>query len=1362
MEEENIDLKAFGFEEELEAESEPKAAEPKPKTKNYTSVKRAEIFKGYNQLVESKDIVPVPQFEEYEPEHNSNFGCITYNFEYLNNPDYPFYAKQIVDTFKELIDNKEFAVKKISINLRYDVDDALKNRKFDVEAIAKDEFLQNYSENSGYEKRTSSQSKDMVSLGTLYTKASGTMNAEHNKKTWENIYSKITAADMYDDTSGIWEKGGSRMDRLNFVVITYKNSGESQGKGFKETTTRTKKIFIINRDIHKELSLKHGVTIHPNSLTDISQKKGSTICGQVCLAYYFRAYGFNIKEYLENINNPDYVPKINQTFNDSDVENKGVPSNNMSSWRESGKEMAYNNALTCVTKLIDHHGAMDLEDFNKVTNLFPVFTIRIFKIIESNRTLVFECGKSDYPRYINLLLHESHYYVIRSLKSFMNNEFSSNLFFCNTCITTFKNITAKINHKCGANCQKCGYEYISEEDKTIHNTTILAHEANRCIKCNFAYEKHGCLQKHTCNKWKCWGCLGICSFEHSANHICGEKLCLKCYTYYDPKNHHLCYVNTSEMPKIPDVVGKTRQPMYAFDFEATSTKVRDIDPVSVIPKSTSSFAAKYYVKKLDNIMREYKLTLKKASKQIIKYFNGYGWNTSLTELSEYSVYEKFKTLDNAINLQQCEVFENFIINAIDLEDMIDEEWAINAQKKFINLKNKFNDLNEIIFNNVTLICVKKLYTHERMTFNSLKDFADWFLLIKKHSIFFAHNGGRYDNYILKQYLIHERLIIPKKIITAGKRIITMIVQECEFNDSMNHINKSLSATGETFNLKEQKGSFPYSFYTINTIDYVGDIPDIKYFERAKLKSEKQIEFDLWYNTWIDLNKNGVLYDIKKECEKYCMMDVDILCTCLEKYRDSCIELNQLDPLVSITIASYAMRVYRTSHLPPKTIGMLDREMYDFVDKSFIGGRTECRQMYRVWTPEDIANGIYGVYVDIVSMYPTVQMYDLLPYGEAVWIDSTILKRLNKALMCHKWLSSLKRDSKVAIVKCTVKCPDNLEHAVLLQKRDHKLIASLDITEGYFTSAELSVAVEKGYIINSIENALVSKAAVGKLFNSYIAKYIKIKNKHSPNGSEPNKGLREIAKMMLNSLWGKFAQKEDCGETKYFNKTNGIEWDKLINRYNLDEVTHINVSEATEDYIYVSITEAKSKHLKLNSTNLMLAAFVTANARLRLFKWLDILGDRVIYHDTDSIVYEYNKNLVNIPTGHALGEWEEECNRMSLWTALAAKTYAFKGLKPNTEKSIEVIKSKGFSTGFTIDQYCNYVKDFFNYLEDKRNPKAKELVQTGIIFKRGTCITIEKYVKKLAASMHKAAVISCSRTVPFGHKDEHLALFEREH
>lgn len=36
-----------------------------------------------------------------------------------------------------------------------------------------------------------------------------------------------------------------------------------------------------------------------------------------------------------------------------------------------------------------------------------------------------------------------------------------------------------------------------------------------------------------------------------------------------------------------------------------------------------------------------------------------------------------------------------------------------------------------------------------------------------------------------------------------------------------------------------------------------------------------------------------------------------------------------------------------------------------------------------------------------------------------------------------------------------------------------------------------------------------------------------------------------------------------------------------------------------------------------------AAFVTACGRLRLWDMLNKLDDRVLYHDTDSIIYEFN-------------------------------------------------------------------------------------------------------------------------------------------
>ncbi|GBN97164.1 hypothetical protein AVEN_10442-1 [Araneus ventricosus] len=41
------------------------------------------------------------------------------------------------------------------------------------------------------------------------------------------------------------------------------------------------------------------------------------------------------------------------------------------------------------------------------------------------------------------------------------------------------------------------------------------------------------------------------------------------------------------------------------------------------------------------------------------------------------------------------------------------------------------------------------------------------------------------------------------------------------------------------------------------------------------------------------------------------------------------------------------------------------------------------------------------------------------------------------------------------------------------------------------------------------------------------------------------------------------------------------------------------------------------------TNIFLAAFTTAWARLKLYSEMDKLGDAVLYHDTDSIIYASN-------------------------------------------------------------------------------------------------------------------------------------------
>ena len=60
----------------------------------------------------------------------------------------------------------------------------------------------------------------------------------------------------------------------------------------------------------------------------------------------------------------------------------------------------------------------------------------------------------------------------------------------------------------------------------------------------------------------------------------------------------------------------------------------------------------------------------------------------------------------------------------------------------------------------------------------------------------------------------------------------------------------------------------------------------------------------------------------------------------------------------------------------------------------------------------------------------------------------------------------------------------------------------------------------------------------------------------------------------------------------------------------------------------------------HNTNIYIAAFTTSHARLRLYKELEKLGEQVLYHDTDSIVYVSRPGGYEVPE-NMLGEWEDE-------------------------------------------------------------------------------------------------------------------------
>ena len=75
-----------------------------------------------------------------------------------------------------------------------------------------------------------------------------------------------------------------------------------------------------------------------------------------------------------------------------------------------------------------------------------------------------------------------------------------------------------------------------------------------------------------------------------------------------------------------------------------------------------------------------------------------------------------------------------------------------------------------------------------------------------------------------------------------------------------------------------------------------------------------------------------------------------------------------------------------------------------------------------------------------------------------------------------------------------------------------------------------------------------------------------------------------------------------------------------------------------------------------STNIFIAAFTTAWARLKLFAEMDRLGSAVLYHDTDSIIYS-STGANDPPIGRFLGDFTDELDGDTI-TTFVSGMYTF--------------------------------------------------------------------------------------------------------
>ncbi|CAB0039088.1 unnamed protein product [Trichogramma brassicae] len=181
-------------------------------------------------------------------------------------------------------------------------------------------------------------------------------------------------------------------------------------------------------------------------------------------------------------------------------------------------------------------------------------------------------------------------------------------------------------------------------------------------------------------------------------------------------------------------------------------------------------------------------------------------------------------------------------------------------------------------------------------------------------------------------------------------------------------------------------------------------------------------------------------------------------------------------------------------------------------------------------------------------------------------------------------------------------------------------------------------------------------------------------------------------MALVSHWGKMAQRSDLSQTSIIKSRK----DLLDLLSSPDKVTS-DIVLVSDETIYAQWKYKEEAEVSTAYTNVVLASYTTAQARIVLYEYLEKLNKRVLYFDTDSCIYvsTSNEDEYEPPLGSALGAMTDELAEYGKDTYIRSfvsggpKFYAYEAYTPGTNDINYCCKIKGISLNYENSKKINY-------------------------------------------------------------------------
>ncbi|XP_048879705.1 uncharacterized protein LOC125748000 isoform X1 [Brienomyrus brachyistius] len=1000
----------------------------------------------------------------------------------------------------------------------------------------------------------------------------------------------------------------------------------------------------------------------------------------------------------------------------------------------------------------------------------------------------------DSRRVVYFFLHNQHFYGIKSIKGFLGVGY--------VCANCFKGYDLPHSHRCETLCNVCHTNCRGESTSSI-----------LCERCNFRCSNDTCFERHRtprvcpvrgelaspCDKFrKCEAC-GLRYYQSPKNpkpHTCKAVKCNICdaklrTTESDISTPHLCYLNPPEKPNRGERAkrgedGKKAPEYVFFDFETSLSSGTHI-PVYVcaISDQNETMTAEGPDCALQ-FLRHFRAPFYRGVCFISHYGKAFDNYIVLNAMVKEGVEPRVVSQGNKIILILDSVFEQRYIDSHSFLSMplrkIPDAMGCSTQMRKGYFPHHFTDMEN--FSYVGPYPPPDQFGPDQMPGKERVKFYQWYDGVKHQTFNFHKEMIAYCKNNVK--ILREgclRFLREFKTLTGCDPFSTatiasaaLLVYRTKF------LPRDTIAIPDVWDYRRQYKS--YSNVAIQWLEFIGRTRGIEIRHalrggevsvgRFHLDGYAEVEGEKWAFEFLGCQFHGC-----PTCNNehdICPLTRESFGALYVKTREKLEVLHQEFNMNVESIWEHEWAHAKT-HDPQVQHFLSDFEPPEPLrpQEALFGGRTSAiRLRYDVTGQERVRH------VDFTSLYPYTLAKCEFPVGHPEIIHSNF-KPLNEYF---------------GLIKATVNTPRELFFPVLPSRLPNgKLVFTLCRTcaienrqegacghsdteralTGVWVSAELNLALDRGYSVVKVHEVWHFPQTSGELFRDYIKTFLKVKQQASgyPDDATDDEGHREyiknyleregielepdkmvsngdkrqVAKLLVDSLWGKLAQRSNMLQTCIVSDP-GVFFNFFCSDlYKISSFAFVNDEVALIRWRYKS-----SYKVLPGKTNIFIACQTTAWGRLTLYKELEKLGRRVLYHDTDSIVYISRPGEYEPTLGNYLGELTSELapdEYIASWGALGPKSYCYRLNNGKTQ-----MKCKGITLNYETCQKVNFdsmIGLIENYIGGCRNNptimthynKIERDMKSFRLFNR-------PLDKKVSVVYDKRRLLASGETLPFGY------------